>query len=178
MLEYQKLDGQLLNLERNLASDTNKQNLNKMISLVKDSQNKLLELETKAKNTITDFDKNQKEYESTFAELDKLIKLDISNLSEEELNKNINRLNDLFKSLTAIEKGVSTEVKVYDNKMDSNILDLENALETLESDEKKLIYDRYYNGYTQTELSKKLGISQVQISRKENKVLQKLKSTL
>lgn len=69
-------------------------------------------------------------------------------------------------------------VKVYDKEMDSSVMDLYKELELLDSEEKKIIYDRYYNGYTQTEISKDLGISQVQVSRKETKILEKLKVKL
>ena len=69
-------------------------------------------------------------------------------------------------------------VKVYDYDTNSEILDLNNELEKLDTLEKQIIYDRYYNGYTQSEISKSLGISQVQVSRKETKVLQKLKVRL
>ena len=44
--------------------------------------------------------------------------------------------------------------------------------------EKNIILARYYDDMTQSEVSKKLGISQVQVSRNENKILQKLRSNL
>ena len=55
--------------------------------------------------------------------------------------------------------------------------EIKSAIKILES-KRELIYKRYYEGYTQSELSKSLGMSQVQISRKENKVLEKLKVKL
>ena len=58
------------------------------------------------------------------------------------------------------------------------LIDLKEELKKLSPEEKKLIEARYYQDLTQTELSKKTGISQVQISRKENKILQKLKKRL
>ena len=44
--------------------------------------------------------------------------------------------------------------------------------------EKKLIQARYYDDYTQKEVSNILGMSQVQVSRNETKILQKLKNHL
>jgi len=69
-------------------------------------------------------------------------------------------------------------VKVYDKEIDSAVMDLNHELSLLDSEERKIIFDRYYNGYTQTEISKDLGISQVQVSRKETKILEKLKVKL
>ena len=43
---------------------------------------------------------------------------------------------------------------------------------------KQIIIARYYQELTQMETSKILGISQVQVSRKESKILQKLKEQL
>lgn len=60
----------------------------------------------------------------------------------------------------------------------ADILDLRNELEKLSEMEKNLIYRRYYQDMTQKETSKSLGISQVQVSRNETKILQKLKTRL
>ena len=65
----------------------------------------------------------------------------------------------------------------YDNTS-VDVLDLKNELNKLNEDEKKLILSRYYNDMTQSEVSKELGISQVQVSRNETKILQKLKTSL
>ena len=62
--------------------------------------------------------------------------------------------------------------------MDEDILDLKDALTKLPIEDQRLIYARYYNDMTQQETSKSLGISQVQVSRKETKILQKLKTKL
>ena len=68
-------------------------------------------------------------------------------------------------------------VKFYD-PINEDILDLRIELDKLSEEEKKIIYSRYYNDLTQSEVSKKLGISQVQVSRNETKILQKLKTRL
>ena len=65
-----------------------------------------------------------------------------------------------------------------DNGMDLEVLDLKFALDGLNSDEKNLIISRYFEDLTQSETSRELGMSQVQVSRKESKILQKLKEVL
>lgn len=69
-------------------------------------------------------------------------------------------------------------IKVEDKEMSAPILDLKNALSNLPLEEQQLIIARYYEDLTQQEASRSLGISQVQVSRKETKILQKLKATL
>lgn len=69
-------------------------------------------------------------------------------------------------------------IQTYDRGMDSSIMDLNGALEKLSDEDRKIIYDHYYNGYTQSEISKSMGISQVQVSRREGKILEKLKARL
>ena len=56
-----------------------------------------------------------------------------------------------------------------------NRIFLEEILEKLEGDEKRLIVFRYFQDMTQTEVAKKMGMSQVQISRMEKRILKKLR---
>jgi len=58
------------------------------------------------------------------------------------------------------------------------LLDLKFALEELSKPEQRLIYERYINGFTQSEVSKELGISQVQVSRKEKEIFTRLRTRL
>ncbi len=53
---------------------------------------------------------------------------------------------------------------------------LEQLLETLDQEERKLIYLRYFAEETQSSVGKKLGISQVQVSRMEKKILLHLRN--
>ena len=69
------------------------------------------------------------------------------------------------------------KAKYYDDTSPT-LLDLREEIDKLSEDEKKLLKTRYYDEFTQMETSKKLGISQVQVSRNETKILQKLKSRL
>lgn len=66
----------------------------------------------------------------------------------------------------------------YFDNVDAEILDLKDEISKLSNDEKKLIYARYFNELTQSETSNLLGISQVQVSRNESKILTKLRTRL
>ena len=61
---------------------------------------------------------------------------------------------------------------------DEDILALKEELEQLPEDERRLIEYRYYKDKSQMETSKELGMSQVQVSRKENKILRKIKNNI
>jgi RNA polymerase sporulation-specific sigma factor len=62
-----------------------------------------------------------------------------------------------------------------DKKMLENII-LKDMLSRLEPREQKIMILRFYRDMTQGEVAKKMGVSQVQISRLENKIIEKLKS--
>ena len=72
---------------------------------------------------------------------------------------------NLYNKIALIEKGY-----------DVGVLDLKEAIMGLEESERVLITSRYYQDMTQKETAESLGLSQVQVSRKENRILEKLKS--
>lgn len=55
---------------------------------------------------------------------------------------------------------------------------IENAMVRLADREKKIIYLRYYEGKTQTEISEEIGISQAQVSRLEKNALSEIKARI
>lgn len=83
-----------------------------------------------------------------------------------ELNEDGKELN-LYDSVGYKEKGY-----------DEEIMDLKDSLDSLTDDERKLIRYRYFEDRTQSDISNELGMSQVQVSRKETKILRKLRDKL
>ena len=53
---------------------------------------------------------------------------------------------------------------------------LTSAMSSLKDRERKILYLRYYEGKTQTEISEEVGISQAQVSRLEKNALKEIKS--
>ena len=68
--------------------------------------------------------------------------------------------------------------KSFDDNTSPEVLDLKDELSKLPKNERDLIYARYFNELTQSETSNLLGISQVQVSRNEAKILMKLRTRL
>ena len=57
-----------------------------------------------------------------------------------------------------------------------DLMVLKQLLETLDAQERQLIYLRYFADKTQTDVGKMMGISQVQVSRMEKKILNNLRN--
>ena len=74
---------------------------------------------------------------------------------------------NLYQKIALIEKGY-----------DVGVLDLKEAIMSLEESERELITSRYYQDMTQKETAEVLGISQVQVSRKESKILEKIRTQI
>ena len=55
---------------------------------------------------------------------------------------------------------------------------LNDLLTSLDKDERRLIYLRYFAERTQTQVGEELGISQVQVSRLEKKILKRLRERI
>ena len=76
------------------------------------------------------------------------------------------------------KEDLSMHEMVPDNETDYNtLIALKTEIENLNEPEKTIMIKRYYEDLTQTEIAKELGLSQVDISRKESKVLTKLRKT-
>ena len=71
--------------------------------------------------------------------------------------------------------------KIEDENQTGDILDnqvLYSAIKDLPIRERKIIILRYFRDKTQKEIAQEVGVSQVQVSRLENKILQKIKTKL
>jgi len=67
--------------------------------------------------------------------------------------------------------------KNTDERWTENVA-LQTALGGLDGRERKIIYLRYFEGKTQTEISKEVGISQAQVSRLEKNALKEIKNSI
>lgn len=96
---------------------------------------------------------------------------------------------DAVTAMEAMTPAVSLQEKLWDDDSSSfeelvgvdnseeitDKLALSQALDTLENEERKLIYLRYFRGLTQSESAKQLGLTQVKVSRREKKIIEKLR---
>lgn len=72
--------------------------------------------------------------------------------------------------------------KIEDEKQNNDIIiekiDLKNAINNLEKRDRQIIVLRYFQNKTQSEVAKMLGLSQVQVSRLEKKIIESIKNTI
>ncbi len=83
-------------------------------------------------------------------------------------------------SLTAgdeTENQIDIPVDSHENKI-SDLLALKQVMESLEERDRIMIELRYYGGLTQSKTAKKLGMTQVQVSRREKAVLELIRKKL
>ncbi len=76
------------------------------------------------------------------------------------------------------ERDYYERIKNYDLNYLDNQIDLNSCLEMLTDEQRKIIEDRYFNDLTQSEIAKKLGMSQVKVSRYEQKGLERMKELM
>jgi len=132
-------------------------------------------LSVEIKNYMADYTLKH-ERTPTIDELSKVFNVDeIDVIFALESNKNILSLNEKFNddedSNTMLDKITDNfSVENFTNK-----LAIRELIEKLSTREKQVIIMRYYLDKTQSEIAKELGVSQVQVSRIENKVIEEMK---
>lgn len=102
-------------------------------------------------------------------------------VSEEKIVSVINAVStpySLDNSYLDNDYNLYNKIALIERGYDVGVLDLKEAIMGLEESERELINSRYYQDMTQKETAEVLGISQVQVSRKEGKILEKLKTQI
>lgn len=124
---------------------------------------------------------NKKGEEISINELSRILKT-----SKEEIAAAIES-NNPVDSIYSIEGGFGDNKKeliekIQENKDEYNVLinnmTLKEIIENLDSREKKIIMLRYYKEQTQAKVGEILGITQVQVSRIEKKILEKMRQKM
>ncbi len=105
---------------------------------------------------------------------------ELSKILNEDENKIIKVLsiNQNTESLDQVydEDNMTLADKIYVEESISNedLISLKDALKELKEEDRKLIYERYFEDKTQTEIAKEMNISQVKVYRMERKILDEL----
>lgn len=140
----------------------------------------LKDLASKARNVKEDFQR-QENREPTLKEIS-----DILNVPCEEIAVSL-EANMEVESLNAVVNPNSSATITLAEKIDQspdeqkNIFEniyLKEIIKTLSSVERQIVNYRYFEDLTQLEIANRLGVSQVQISRIEKRVLEKLRQSI
>lgn len=112
--------------------------------------------------------------EPTVGELSQMLGCDINETAEI-----LNVINPMLSLNSFGEDGdENMDIPVDEQDEMFDRLSLSQVMETLSRREKELIDYRYFKGQTQSVTAKALGVSQVQVSRKEKEILKKLRRLL
>ena len=103
--------------------------------------------------------------------------LEVSPLIIDNVIKAMNKVDSLEKIISNDGKDLSLLDTIRDNRDFYNIdyMLLNDEISKLESPYKELIYLRYFEDKTQSEVADILGMNQVEVSRSERKTLKKIK---
>lgn len=112
--------------------------------------------------------------EPTVSELSEML-----DCSLEETAEILNVITPMVSLNSAGEDGDNTlDIPIDESDMLFDKLSVHQLMSHLDETEQAIISMRYYKGYTQSKTAKALGVSQVQISRKEKAILLKLRKLM
>ena len=113
ILEYQKKDGELIKIERELNSSPSKKVSSDMIAVVKKAQEKSAMLEKRAEAMLKDFENLKKSYEVNMAQVQKFISKNLENVSAKDLESITSASNAILNNLNVLEKKLFAEILVW-----------------------------------------------------------------
>lgn len=115
---------------------------------------------------------NRELREPTVSELSKML-----DCTEEETAEILNVITPMISLNSCGDDGEDTlDIPIDESEQLFDRISVHQLISHLDKTEKQIIDMRYYKGYTQSKTAKALGVSQVQISRKEKAILQKLRN--
>lgn len=159
------IEGEIIkyvNENRLLKVNSDLRHLNKSINKVKEYLSQQLMREPTIGEIALYLEEEPATIEKAINSLQSVKSLDYDLNSEDE-GKNVT----LYDYEAYIEKGY-----------DEDILTVRDEIRRLSPNERKIIVGRYYEDKSQSEISKELGMTQVQVSRTETKILQKMRSNI
>ena len=117
----------------------------------------------------------------TTEQLADILQMDKGELKEAIEAKQASQTTSLSEQLNDDESNVP---ELYLCAVDSNLesvelkKDLKEAMEVLSEQQKKVVYDRYFEDLTQSKIAEMMGVSQMQVSRLEKSALEKIRGLM
>lgn len=104
VLEYQKKDGELIKIERELNSHPSRKISSEMIGVVKKAQERSVQLESHAGALSKDFEALQKAYKENVSQIEKFVSKDLESLSQKDLESISEACNAILNNMNILEK--------------------------------------------------------------------------
>ncbi|MBE5758098.1 MAG: hypothetical protein E7345_04150 [Clostridiales bacterium] len=121
ILEYQKLDMELLKLKKSNLNSEDKNNMNKLKSYIIDAHDKSNQLDSSAKELVNDYNKLKAQYDKNFEKVQSLTKTELSSISSEEVDNYLSTINSLSSELFLLERDINMII----SKMKSSLKEFE-----------------------------------------------------
>ncbi len=126
ILAYQKKDGELFRIEKELNQSQSKKTYNEMINIVKKAQEKSSILESRAEGLEKDYQSIKNAYDNNIEQMSKFISKDLDKVSEKDLESIINVTNSILNNLNILEKRLFSEAE----NLNVTLNEFENAKKT------------------------------------------------
>ena len=126
MLEYQKKDGQLVKIEKEISESKAKKVVNQMVGIVKDAQQKLMQTEKNATILIKNYDSLNKSFINQQKITLKYLKLKAENEQDDAIVEYEKSIKDATTNLLLIQKNIA--------KLSKNITDTLKQFEQYKTD--------------------------------------------
>ena len=107
MLEYQKKDGQLVKIEKEISESKAKKVVNQMVGIVKDAQQKLMQTEKNATALIKSYDELNKSFMNQQKTTLKYLKLKAENEQDDAIVEYEKSIKEATTNLLLIQKNIA-----------------------------------------------------------------------
>ena len=108
ILEYQKIDSELFQIERQLRNNENKKMASKMHENMKEAQNRSFKLEEKAGTLINEINKVKTQFKTQQDKLEEFTSKDIDKMSKEDIEKLSILKDKLAQNLSILDRKLSS----------------------------------------------------------------------
>ena len=121
ILEYQKLDIELLKLKKSGTNNEDKNNMSKLKGYIVESHDKGMKLENDAKKLFSDYLNLKKQYDSNFKKVQDLLNTDIATIELDNVDNILSAINSLSSELFLLERNLNIII----NKIKSSLKEFE-----------------------------------------------------
>lgn len=121
ILEYQKLDIELLKLKKSGANSEEKNNMAKLKGYIVESHDKGMKLENDAKKLFNDYLNLKKQYDSNFKKVQELLNTNISTVELNDVDNILSTINSLSSELFLLERNLNIII----NKIKASLKEFE-----------------------------------------------------
>ncbi|MBE5736392.1 MAG: hypothetical protein E7356_03445 [Clostridiales bacterium] len=128
MLEYQKLDMELMRLKASSLKSADRANLAKLKNIIVDAHNTGNKLEENAQKLLDNYNKLKKQYDANYEKVQKLISTDLESIEADNVDSYLYQINSL-----------SSELFMLDRNINNIVVEIKNSLKNFDVTKKNMI---------------------------------------